>query len=448
MSTTLRMLLTATGGLVLFMGACGGGNKRDNGIAENPGSLWAVDANTGNEIWHVRTPVVPGGKPALAGGRLFVSGSASCWGANTTDGNFAAYEAATGQEQWRSPTRFTGGCAGTFQLALDEGANVEQGVAVVLAEGGVRGLDAASGAQLWTSPIAADHKPIDAGELALLLSGEEVHALDRRTGTEKWVARIGPRPANQIYAGEDADYVEVNSATAFFVVVTEPGGQYIGDFYGITALDLKTGTPIWHAQLGHDIHLYYRLLADDSAVVVGYETSLEPPNGSSPPSVVLALDPATGTEVWRKDLGGATPELPRSIEMGGGTVFVGRSLGRLNMQPDEFLEALDARTGAKRWEISNPCCTTVLAADKTTIVVAGDSGPGSGDWRVVPDNGFGRTFAALDASTGSPLWEKILLQSPDLYDTNNSAVGATLAGGIVYISHRVLNVSHEAPGPD
>jgi len=39
MSTTLRMLLMATGGLVLFMGACGGGNKRDNGIAENPGSL-------------------------------------------------------------------------------------------------------------------------------------------------------------------------------------------------------------------------------------------------------------------------------------------------------------------------------------------------------------------------------------------------------------------------
>ena len=105
------MLLMATGGLVLFMGACGGGNKRDNGIAENPGSLWAIDANTGNEIWHVRTPVVPGGKPALAGGRLFVSGSAPCWGANTTDGTFAAYEAATGQAQWRSPTRFTGGCA-------------------------------------------------------------------------------------------------------------------------------------------------------------------------------------------------------------------------------------------------------------------------------------------------------------------------------------------------
>ncbi len=207
--------------------------------------------------------------------------------------------------------------------------------------------------------------------------------------------------------------------------------------------------PIWHAQLGHDIYLYYRLLADDSAVVVGFERhEVLGINGGAAPSVVLALDPATGTEVWRKDLGGATPELPRSIEMGGGTVFVGRSVGRPNMQPDEFLEALDARTGAKRWELTNPCCTTVLAADKTTVVVAGDSGPGSGDWRVVPENGFGRTFAALDASTGSRLWEKILLQSPDLHDTNTSAVGATLAGGIVYISHRVLNVSHEAPGPD
>jgi outer membrane protein assembly factor BamB len=378
--------------------------------------------------------VVPGGKPALAGGRLFVSGSAPCWGANTTDGSFAAYEAATGQEQWRLPARFTGGCAGTFQLALDEGANVEQGVAVMLVEGGVRGLDAVTGAQLWTSPVPADHKPIDAGELVLLLSGEEVHALDRRTGTEKWVTRVGPRPANLIYAGEDADYVEVNSTTAFFLVVTGPGGQTSPEFpdYGITALDLKTGTPVWHAQLGHDIYLYYRLLADDSAVVVGFERhEVLGINGGAAPSVVLALDQATGTELWRKDL-----------------VFVGRSVGRLGMSPSEFLDALDGRTGAMRWEISNPCCTTVLAADETTVVVAGESGPGSWDWRVVPENGFGRTLSAFDASNGSRLWEKILLQSPDLYDTNTSGVGATLAGGIVYISHRVLNVSHEAPEPE
>jgi hypothetical protein len=51
MGTALRTFLTATAGLVLFQYACagGGGNGRDNGIAENPGSLWAVEANTGNE---------------------------------------------------------------------------------------------------------------------------------------------------------------------------------------------------------------------------------------------------------------------------------------------------------------------------------------------------------------------------------------------------------------
>src|SRR5262245_34449103 len=74
-----------------------------------PGTVFAFDAATGRELWHVPTPMAA---PTLtpAGDRVIVHGGDDCDGDKA---ELAALSAASGRVLWRTSDR-GGGCVGAF----------------------------------------------------------------------------------------------------------------------------------------------------------------------------------------------------------------------------------------------------------------------------------------------------------------------------------------------
>ncbi|HVT39773.1 MAG TPA: PQQ-binding-like beta-propeller repeat protein [Gemmatimonadaceae bacterium] len=195
------------------------------------GNVYALDAATGKERWHVHTEGRVRSSPAIDRGRIFV-GSA--------DGVLYALDAATGATAWRyrtegaslsskdygfdrrtiqsSPAVADGivfvGARDGFLYAVDAATGklrwradnkvswvnaspaIADGVVYSATSDGhfVQAIDASSGNELWRAPtdVPAWSSPSIAGTM---LYGADwagrIHALDRKTGKEAWFFRTG-----------------------------------------------------------------------------------------------------------------------------------------------------------------------------------------------------------------------------------------------------------------
>ncbi len=103
------------------------------------GRVYAVDAASGRERWHVQTGDVVHASPAVAGGVVYVGS----W-----DGDLYALDAASGQERWR----FRGGRDDLIhnQVGFQSSPAVANGVVYVgCRDSKLYALDAASGQERW-----------------------------------------------------------------------------------------------------------------------------------------------------------------------------------------------------------------------------------------------------------------------------------------------------------
>jgi outer membrane protein assembly factor BamB len=141
------------------------------------GRVYAVDAATGVERWHVQTGDVVHASPAVVGGVVFVGS----W-----DGDFYALDAATGAERWR----LEGGRDDVLhnQVGFQSSAAVVDGVVYV---GGrdskLYALDAATGRERWRydnegswvvgAPAVANGRVVFATS-----DSRRLHVLDAGTG--------------------------------------------------------------------------------------------------------------------------------------------------------------------------------------------------------------------------------------------------------------------------
>jgi outer membrane protein assembly factor BamB len=169
--------VTATGGVVYF--------SAWSSLAETSNDLLAVDAVTGQQRWHVH-PAEITGKPAVAGGRLYVKRPgvlevrASATGAllrSVPVGEAAASRTALVEPVVAGGVVYTYGLeAGAWKLfAVDAGSGavrwsralggapgeakpaVAYGKVFVHRPGAVRAFDAATGAPRWTTQVADDN---------------------------------------------------------------------------------------------------------------------------------------------------------------------------------------------------------------------------------------------------------------------------------------------------
>lgn len=177
-------------------------------IGSQEGYLYAVDAGTGKLNWQIDTDGLVFASPAITGSNLIVGtdgGNLICVGMNdghtvwrqTLDGPIyasaavagnAAYVTASngftyrvstvdGNPIWRRPV---GG-----DVSPSFGAGI---VAIAAKDGGVYGLDPATGATKWLFPAGATNlaAPVSAGAYVIVGGDRNLYAIDEKTGARAW----------------------------------------------------------------------------------------------------------------------------------------------------------------------------------------------------------------------------------------------------------------------
>lgn len=275
------------------------------------GNVYAIDAVSGALAWRQRADDHPNatitGSPALHEGRLYVPVSSlevalavdpkyECCKAT---GAVAAYDAATGDPLWKTPT--------IAQPAVVQSQNRS-------------GTDmyGPSGATVWNTPTidaARGQLYIGTGEnmsSPATLTSDAILALDLATGAVKWSYQA---TANDVWntacdtatddscppeKGPDFDFgagtLLLSRAGQRDLVI---GGQKSGDVH---ALDPDTGALVWKAKVGRggiQGGVQFGMAADAETIYVPITDMADGRNYDSPERPGLhALDARTGTERW------------------------------------------------------------------------------------------------------------------------------------------------------
>lgn len=246
--------------------------------------------------------------------------------ANLAYDGIYALDPADGAVRWRDPTSYK---ALTPALAGDglvlPGSH---GLRRVAADGGVAALGWRFGYGGWRTDLDYPQSPATLADGALVVGigsaegappGGRVVAVDAGDGTVRWSA-----PVETSVWGAPAV-----SDGAVYAAARDDGGNDPTVRGTVHALSLETGESLWTHRLGASP----RFDPVDAPVADGERVYV--PTGTGP---LVALDAATGEEVWRLDP-------PRGIQaspaLSDGVLFVGGL--------DGTFRALDAGTGAPIW---------------------------------------------------------------------------------------------------
>ncbi|WP_227355345.1 outer membrane protein assembly factor BamB family protein [Haladaptatus salinisoli] len=330
------------------------------------GTCWAVDAETGDERWHVgvpsgkegSTPSAENVPPAVADGVAYFADNETVY----------ALDARNGTPQWRAD-------ADGF---IEHGPTVADGTVYVCGES-VFALSASDGRTKWNAAVGESpnltRSPAVTDESVVVADGRRarVWALAREDGTTRWTFDGGAGTAGTPTIAE-AVYVPIS-----------------GDDDGVVALDPATGDRRWRVPI-RDLGGSWLPSAVGDALYVtdreGFLYALADPDW---------LD-------WRAE---AT-----------GSLAVGENV----YASDGTLVALEARTGAERWTVDGGASQTVgngavVGTDESAVVAYEPDG--TERWRAECDEDVttdpvvegGRVFvggdgwvSAFNLNTGGRFW--------------------------------------------
>ncbi|WP_165968952.1 PQQ-binding-like beta-propeller repeat protein [Actinomadura sp. KC06] len=229
------------------------------------------------------------------------------------------------------------------------------------------------------------------------LDGARLAAVDARTGTPRWVLDSGHplRGGGGAVAHHDSGYQAEHLRGAdgkpliygdgddwTVLVQYGVGGERRESELGVAALSGKDGAVRWKRPLirprggdksGDDREQRMRLLGADTRVIL---TSLESRQGLDPETV--ALDPATGRELWRNADGWAF-RIAGDVVLGethGAEAPPTHIWGERRKDTDVF--ALDVTSGKKRWDLGDTVESSHLmaAANGTAVIKVNETPPG------------------------------------------------------------------------
>lgn len=341
-----------------------------------------------------------------------------------------AVDARTGAVRWRhfsppSPGAAFGPIVSSAALADVDLAGGPRRLVIFGSGPRVYALDARDGHEVWlhdasaglpASPTEYESSPLVFGDLVLI--GRDTHtepvsltggvrgglvALDVRTGAVRWT--FEPEQTQEgvgcggVWGSPTLDPVagRVFIGTANCEVDGYPWTPYVN---AVTALDVATGTPIWSFQPSgppdddSDFGATPNLFVD--------RTGRQVLGAGKKDGTYYALDPATGTELWRRHVQDPVEGVGgfiRSTAVYDGDVFGGTAIG---LPP--FFHSIDGATGAVRFQ--------------------GGVGPSYGASAAVNGVVFNAALddllKAYDTSTGALLWATPLAgpgsSGPAIYD--------------------------------
>lgn len=349
-----------------------------------PDDVYAFDAHSGQVRWTASIPgaILDDPQVAVANGFVYVLSD----DLGHEQSTLYALSAASGRAQWSHSQQTLSGSPtianGSVYLHSNNGA--------------VYALDARSGHQLWSAPVAADFgfiPPVVANHMIYITSQNQAQtasilvALDAVSGRQEWVA-----------AGETL----IDQLTAANGLVYLAGDN---DDKQVWAVDALSGKTIWSAQLPGppDTHFMTSLQVvngvvyiDDGGIYLGSDTS---------PGTLYTLEARTGQRLW------TTPTITAEPTIANGEVYVYPGNGNLS--------GLDARSGRKLW--SHPATPF---HDRNPVGSEPEPIVESGIVYLRTTQGNNDTLYALNATSGSKQWSYQLSDS-------FSALPA-VAQGIVY----------------
>ncbi len=214
---------------------------------------------------------------------------------------------------------------------------------------GVRAYDAREGQPAWALALPAVLAPATAGDQVFVAAGVQLHAIQERGGTARWIRDLGA-PAVALVAHAD----RVIAATARTLRAWS-----------------ADGTPLWERAFAADIQPG-RLVADLGAVYLVLADH-----------TLVMSDAATGAPRWTRRLASA----PRALAAAAGRLYFGGA--------DRALYAYDER-GSQAWRFPRVDVLGAPAADAESVYAA------------LWDN----TVLAFAASNGHRRWRSDLPARP------------------------------------
>jgi outer membrane protein assembly factor BamB len=281
----------------------------------NAGYVYALDAQTGQEVWRFQT----GGGVNLA--------PTAAWGlvyAVSEDGQFYALDSHTGLEKWRFKA------ADRFSLGPTIAGET---VFVGAADGVLYALDARTAQEKWRFKAGNALLPNATVAGQTLYVGSQDHylyALALETGQEKWRFNTG-------------DWL---STAPIEVAGLVYAGSYDENLY---VLDARTCQEVRRYNLGRQVRTS-ATLAGGIIYFASYDSYLH------------AVDGTTGEEKWRFKMDKQTLSSPCVVE---GVVYIGGG--------DGYLYAVNAQTGAEvaRYGVDSQIYTAPVVAEGTIYFVSG-----------------------------------------------------------------------------
>jgi outer membrane protein assembly factor BamB len=294
-------------------------------VGDASGKVCALSLKSGEVQWTFKTQNAVYSTPDVSGDLVVFA---------STDGNVYALKAANGKEIWR---RTTG-------RPIVASPRIAEGMVYLgSSEGNFRALDLASGKPLWqfdglagfveTKPLVYD------GKVIFGAWDQHLYALDAKTGKLAWKWK-GDRPGTLL------------SPAACWPVAANGKVFIVAPDRKLTALDARTGEQIWRTGacavresigLSQDqTRFYVRAMNDFFAA---FSTSASHPD-----------------KVWELNAGFGYDINSAMLVEQDGVVFYGTK--------NDLLFALDARTGAIKWEhkLGTGVMNTVLPLSSTQVL--------------------------------------------------------------------------------
>jgi polyvinyl alcohol dehydrogenase (cytochrome) len=335
------------------------------------GTLWAVKAETGQEIWTTKIGGTVIGAPAIQGDAVYAS----------SGGTLYRLDRATGAVRWKVVTnenpfaQINASPVVVDGLVLQGVAQFEEvvGKAPFTFRGTIGAYDAETGREAWRFYTTPNDRTSGAGigiwstpavdtRFGLLYVGtgqntsaptgplaDSLLAIDYKTGQLRWSRQFTNPDVFGVghFTGKDAD---VGASPNLWTSKGRPLVG-VGDKAGVFhALDRDTGAVVWETKLTPGST--FGGVLGSSAFVDGkliVSSNIGDPATNAPTKLasVFALDPASGSLLWKAEDFAGNIFAPVSAVRG--VAFVGTDAGTL--------AALDTRTGARLWTHAAPTKT-------------------------------------------------------------------------------------------
>ncbi|PSP23156.1 hypothetical protein BRC61_03920, partial [Halobacteriales archaeon QH_10_65_19] len=149
--------------------------------------VYAIDADTGEELWRFETEGEAMNPPTVADGTVYVP---------DRSGHLYALDPGDGSEQWSVQVGSTGD-----EPQIWGSVAVTNDSVYVPADGSVVALDS-DGSRRWTVGRGAVHPPVVAGDSLLITTSQRAFCLDTADGAERWHYEVEDRAmGDAVYAG-------------------------------------------------------------------------------------------------------------------------------------------------------------------------------------------------------------------------------------------------------